>query len=156
MFKKLNKVHIFIMDGISQWFLLEACWFVCVNFISDQKRSVFYSLFWNCMLPALWGNQLSSFVIRLSQSIRNSVPHTSNTYTVLYARKQHTCNSVSFLRCFAQYTFTSTFYLLKEHLVTFCKFNVNVWVLINCTSTNAFLGISPSGIALEKDPTVPT
>ena len=123
-------------------------------------------------LPALWRNQL--FVIRHStESVDlQFCPYTSNTYTVQYARKQRTCNSVTPSDYFVPYTFTSVFYLFNEHFVMFCKFNVNVWVFNNLwnnigsscewaiyilhsepasTHTNTSLGILTSRITRDQE-----
>ena len=81
-------------------------------------------------MNVIWFSDCYSFIIFLYSGTRLGVQ-----YHILYrsirisvlaqatTRKQRTCNSVSPLHCFAQYTFTSIFYLFNEHVSLMLMFD---------------------------------
>ena len=89
---------------------------VCVNFtLSDRRKE--------CLLHCLELYVVIALGKRhsvASVAIRSSVP----------AQTARICNSVRSLHCFAQYTFTSIFYLFNKHLVSICF--VSLMLLFEC------------------------
>ena len=99
---------------------------VCVNFMLSDRKKVFTPLPEIVCCQRFEETYYSLFIIQLSESIRSSVPtQATRTQFCTHANNTHV-NSFRHLRCFAQYTFTSKFYLFNEHFVKFYKFNVNV------------------------------
>ena len=127
LFKRMRQHLLAIFSDIVHCVIL-----VCVNFIlSDRKKSV-YSIAWNCMLSALWGNQL--FVIRYS-SFGDAVlyPHKQHAYvtqSVLYIGSRST-HSPQYFICLTNISlcFVSLmlmFRMLKTYKTT-SVVSVNEW-----------------------------